>query len=91
MARRAEPPLLTDWPTPAGPRRGLPVAGDPQETTASAAQFAVPAFVGLRLFTSSQDEDDTACQEHRRHNRCEIQVEPVRQITSCGFLHDRNG
>ena len=37
--------------------------------------FTSPPFAFLRSFTSTQGQEDAACQEHRRDKCCEIQID----------------
>ena len=53
----------------------------------STAGFDIPPLAFLRSFTSTQDHEDTAGQEHRGNNCCEIYDKPITQSASCMFLH----
>jgi hypothetical protein len=51
------------------------------------AGFATPPFAFLRSFTSTQDHEHTAGQEHHGNNCCEIYDKLITQSASCMFLH----
>ena len=51
----------------------------------SPAGFTIPPLACLRSLTSTQDDENTTCQEHRGHDCREIKVEPIRQSSSWTF------
>jgi hypothetical protein len=55
----------------------------PSENAHRQLSVAIPPFAFLKPFTRTQDEEDTAYQEHCDNNRCEIYDEPVTQSASC--------